>query len=54
MNVYELAERDLRKAKIKLEQASQRPNVPLLDLSHLAELCILREQIVEILREREG
>ena len=54
MNVYELAERDLRKAKINLEQAQRRPNVPLLDLQHLEELCVLREQIVEILRERKG
>ena len=54
MTVLELAERDLRKAKINLEHAQHRPNVPLLDLQHLEDLCILREQIVEILREREG
>jgi hypothetical protein len=54
MNVIELAERDLRKAKTNLEQAQNRPNVPLLDISNLARICILREQIVEILREREG
>jgi hypothetical protein len=54
MTVLELAERDLRKAKTNLEQAQNRPNVPLLDISNLARICILREQIVEILREREG
>lgn len=54
MTILELAERDLRQAKINLEHAQQRPNVPLLDLRHLKDLCILREQIVEILRERKG
>ena len=54
MTVLELAERDLRKAKINLEHAQHRPNVPILDLQHLEEQCVLREQIVEILREREG
>ena len=53
MNVYELAERDLRKAKINLEQAQRRPNVPLLDLQHLEDLCALREQIVEILQSQK-
>ena len=54
MTVLELAERDLRKARINLEQAQNRPNVPMLEISNLARLCILREQIVEILREAEG
>lgn len=54
MTALELAERDLRKAILNLEHAKNRPNVPILDIQHLEDLCDLREQIVEILREREG
>lgn len=45
MTIYELTERDFRKAKINLENAKKKANVPQTELEHLAELCILRREI---------
>ena len=53
MNVLELAERDLKKVTINLEQAKRKPNVSKSELEHLEELYLLRSKIVEILNDKE-
>lgn len=53
MTPYELADRDLRKARLSLSQAMKKPNVPDLEIKHLEELCMLRKLILEIVR-KEG
>ena len=53
MTIIELAERDFRRAKINLENARKKPNVPQSELEHLAELCVLRQHILELLRKRD-
>ena len=53
MNVHELVERDLRKAKLNLERASVRPNAPKEELEHLEELYALRKEIDRIINRRD-
>ena len=50
MSIYELAERDLRKAENSLAMAKKRPNVPAAELEHIENLCRLRKEILEIIR----
>lgn len=51
MTIYELTERDFRRAKINLENARKKPNVPQSELEHLAELCVLRKAILDSLNK---
>ena len=53
MTIYELAERDVRKAENSLAMAKKRPNVPEAELEHIEELCQLRKEILEIIRGAE-
>ena len=53
MNVFELAERDLKKVTINLEQAKRKPNVSKSELQHLEELYLLRSKIIDILNEKK-
>ena len=48
MTLHELAVKDMKKARINLERAKQRPNVPTKELEHLEELLKLREELVLI------
>jgi hypothetical protein len=48
MTIHELTERDFHRAKINLEKAKKKPNVPQSELEHLAELCVLRQHIFEL------
>jgi hypothetical protein len=50
MSIYELAERDLRKAENSLAMAKKRPNVPAAELEHIENLCRLRKEILEIIK----
>ena len=52
MTIYELTERDFLRAKINFENAKRKPNVPQSELEHLAELCVLRKHIFEIMAKR--
>ena len=52
MNIYELAERDLRKAEHSLAMAKKRPNVPEAELEHIENLCRLRKEILEMIRSK--
>lgn len=45
MNIYELTERDLRKAWWNLNNAMEKKNVPISELEHLRELYELRREI---------
>lgn len=51
MTIYELTERDFRRAKINLEKARKKQNVPQSELEHLAELCVLRKAILDSLNK---
>lgn len=53
MTIYDLTERDLRRAKINLENAKKRPNVPAAELQHLEALCTLRKEIFEKIRREQ-
>lgn len=52
MNIYELAERDLRHATMHLNNAKHKPNVPDFELKHHEELVKLRTKIFRILNSR--
>ena len=52
MTIYELAERDLRKAEHSLTMAKKRPNVPQAELEHIENLCRLRKEILEMIRSK--
>lgn len=47
MTIYELTERDFRRACQNLENALKKPNVPASELKHLKELYRLRKEIFE-------
>ena len=53
MTIYELTERDFLRAKINFENAKRKPNAPQSELEHLAELCVLRKHIFEVMAKRE-
>jgi hypothetical protein len=53
MTVQELVERDLKKARINLEQAKARANTPLPEVEHLEELCRLRARIIELTKSTD-
>jgi hypothetical protein len=54
MTIYELIERDLRRAERNLESAKKKPNAPVSELEHLEELYVLRREIFELVeRVRE-
>ena len=53
MTIYDLTERDLRRARINLENAEKRPNVPASELEHLKELYALRKEIYERIRKEQ-
>jgi hypothetical protein len=54
MTIYELIERDLRRAERNLERAKKKPNAPVSELEHLEELYVLRREIFELVeRVRE-
>ena len=53
MSIYELAERDLRKAENSLAMAKKRPNVPVAELEHIENLCRLRKEILEIMLHKK-
>lgn len=54
MTILELAERDLRKAEINLDNGAKRPNITIAELTRLQELCFLREAILEIVRRADN
>lgn len=54
MDMCELIERDLRKARVNLVNASKRPNVTEKELEHLKELVALREQIFSVVAIKGG
>lgn len=50
MTIYELTERDLRKAKLNLFHAQAKPNVTASELENLEESVKLRTEIFERVR----
>ena len=54
MTIQELANRDLRKARLTLKNAEKTANLPRAELEHTEELVRLREQILSLVRKGGG
>lgn len=50
MTIQELANRDLRKARLTLKNAEKTANLPRAELEHIRELVRLREQILWLVK----
>ena len=54
MTAKELAEKDLKKARLNLARAMVRPNVSEVEIANLERQCALREEILNLLEKNNG